>query len=183
MSFTIHNESTAPEAARETLTRAKAKYGFLPNLLGVMANAPSVLQAYANLGQSFDQSSFTPTERQIVLLATSYHNDCTYCVAAHSVIAGMQKVPQDVIAALREGRPLADPKLQALRQFTAETVLTRGWPSEAARNTFTAAGYGPQQMLEVVLGVTMKTLSNYVNHQAETPLDPAFGGAAWTKAA
>ncbi len=165
---------TAPEVSRPILAKAKAGYGFVPNLLGVMAEAPAVVQAYPTLGQLFEKTSFNAPERQIVLLTTSIVNKCTYCVASHSVIAGSQKVPAEIIQALREDRPLADPKLEALRRFTAEVVTTRGWPSDTARDAFLAAGYGRQQVLEVILGVTMKTLSNYVNHQAETPLDTAF---------
>jgi alkylhydroperoxidase family enzyme len=62
-------------------------------------------------------------------------------------------------------------------------VTSRGWPSEADTAAFLQAGYGKQQVLEVVLGVGMKTLSNYTNHIADTPLDQAFGRAAWSKAA
>ncbi len=62
-------------------------------------------------------------------------------------------------------------------------VERRGWPSEAAIEAFFAAGYGRQQVLEVILGVTIKTHSNYVNHQAETPLDQAFQSGKWQKAA
>jgi len=44
---------------------------------------------------------------------------------------------------------------------------------------FQEAGYDAQQVLEVVLGVGMKTLSNYTNHIAGTELDAAFQHRAW----
>ncbi len=177
------NESTAPEAAREVLAQVRKKFGFVPNLLGNMANAPALLKAYLSVSALLDETSLTPTERQIVLLAASAKNNCTYCVAAHSAIASMQKVPQDVVSSLRNRQPIADAKLEALRRFVEETVETRGWPSEATCKRFLEAGYSESQALEVLVGIGQKTLSNYTNHLAHTPLDEQFAPAAWTAAA
>lgn len=183
MTYPVHTVETAPAAAMEILAAAKKGLGFVPNLLAVMAEAPALVKAYTTLSRIFDETSFSSTERQVVLLTVSYVNDCQYCIAAHSVIAGMQKVPADVVQAIRDGKPIADRKLEALRRFTAAVVSTRGWPSDADTEAFLGAGYGKQQVLEVALGVGMKTLSNYTNHVAGTPLDQAFAPAAWSKAA
>jgi AhpD family alkylhydroperoxidase len=183
MNYTVHDVDTAPAAARETLAGAKKAYGFLPNLLAVMAGAPALLKSYHTLVDLFEETSLSPSERQVVLLATSYENNCEYCVAAHTVIAGMQRVPDDVVQAIRAGRPIVDPKLEALRRFTTAVVSARGRPSDAEVAAFLDAGYGRIQVLEVVLGVGLKTLSNYTNHIAETPLDRAFARAAWSKPA
>jgi alkylhydroperoxidase family enzyme len=91
----------------------------------------------------------------------------------------MKNVPAEIIEALRSGTTLPDPKLDALAVLTRSIVETRGWPSEAAKETFFAAGYGTREYLEVIVGVTVKTLSNYVNHAADTPLDTAFETAKW----
>lgn len=183
MTYAIHTVATAPEAARETLAAAGKAYGFVPNLLAVMAEAPALLKAYTIVVGLFDQTSLSASERQVVLLTASYENRCEYCVAAHSVIAGMQKVPQAVVSAIRDGRLIPDAKLEALRAFTAAVVNSRGLPSDADTAAFLAAGYSRTQILEVVLGVGVKTLSNYTNHAADTPLDQAFAPAAWSKAA
>lgn len=183
MSYPVHSLDTAPEGSKATLAAAQKGYGFVPNLLGVMANSPVLVAAYAALSGIFEGSSLTSAERQTVLLTTSYENDCAYCMAAHSVIAGMQKVPQEVIQALRSGEAIPDARLEALRAFTRAVVSSRGWVSEDEQAAFFAAGYGEKQVLEVVLGVGLKTLSNYTNHIAETPLDPAFAPLAWSKAA
>lgn len=179
MNVTPLDEKTAPQAVREVLAQVRKKFGFVPNLLGNMANAPSLLKAYLAVSTLFDESSLTPTERQVVLLAASAKNNCGYCVAAHTAIAAMQKVSQDAVDAARNRRPIADAKLEALRRFAEETVETRGWPSEATRKRFSDAGYSPSQALEVVLGIGMKTLSNYTNHLTGTALDEPFAPAAW----
>lgn len=183
MTYTVHTAETAPEAAKEILTGAQKSFGFLPNLLGVMAEAPALVNAYITLNRIFQETSFSPTERQIVMLTASYENGCDYCVAAHSTMAGTQKVPQNVVQAIRDGVPIADAKLEALRRFTAILVNTRGWPADADVDVFLKAGYGKKQILEVILGIGAKTLSNYTNHVTHTPLDRAFAAAAWSKAA
>lgn len=133
----------------------------------------------ARIGQLFEKSSSSPTERQTVILATSRFNECDYCMAAHSVIAGMQEVPTDVIEAIRDDRPIDDPRLEALRVFTNTVVETRAHVSSGDIEAFLAADYSKAQVLEVIFGISFKTLSNYVNHVAETPLDDAFATQAW----
>jgi len=179
--YKIHNENTAAPAAAELLKKAKDKYGFVPNLLGTMAEAPALLKAYMALGSIFDETSFSPTEKQIILLTVSSANGCSYCMAAHSMIAGMQGVPEDVIHALRQSVPIKDIKLEALHRFSYAVVETRGYPSEEAIKQFLEAGYSKAQILEVVLGIGFKTLSNYTNHIAHAPLDEAFKKAEWKK--
>ncbi len=178
--FEVHTKETASTESAELLATAEKAYGFIPNLLGVMAESPATVKAYMTIGQLFDESSFSATERQVVILTASRFNECDYCMAAHSVVAGMQKVPADVIEAIRNDRPVNDRKLEALRVFTTTVIEKRGWSSAADIASFLAEGYTKAQVLEVILGISFKTLSNYVNHVAETPLDDAFSTQAWT---
>ena len=83
------------------------------------------------------------------------------------------------LEALRDGSPLADPKLEALRAFASAVVQELGWVSEEEVDGFLAAGFEREQVLDVVVGVAYKTLSNYTNHLAGTPLDSAFAAFAW----
>lgn len=179
----VLNAETAPAASSELLKAVRGKMGFIPNMLGTFANAPALLEGYLNLSSIFDKTSLTPTERQVVLLAVSFENDCEYCMAAHTAIAGMFKVDAEVIAALRENRPIADLRLEALRKFSVEVVKTRGWPTPESVARFMDAGFTSVQSLEVVLGVGLKTISNYANHLASVPLDEAFTKVKWTKPA
>ncbi len=170
---------TASGRAREVMELARDRFGFVPNLIGKMANAPALAAAYLELGRLFEETSLSPCEQQVVLLAVSRFHACTYCVAAHSAVARMQQVPDDVVQAIRNDQPIADSRLEALRRLTVEMVKTRGWPDEQVVNDFLDAGYEPSQILEVILGIGMKTLSNYTNHVAGTELDPAFAADAW----
>ncbi|MCH8978879.1 MAG: carboxymuconolactone decarboxylase family protein [Armatimonadetes bacterium] len=175
----IHGLESAPEGSREILEGAQEQLGFVPNLYGVLAEAPAALAAYSLLGELFGSTSFTPTEQNVVLLAVSAANECEYCMAADTAIANKANVPQDVIEALRSGSPISDPKLQALRVYTQEIVELRGWPTKEARGAFFQAGYSRQNELEVIVGADLKTLANYTNQLASTPLDAQFEQYTW----
>lgn len=177
--FDVHTKQTAPEQSVKLLEQAESAFGFVPNLHGVFAESPAVLKAYLQLGQIFDDSSFSPVERQVAILAVSRFNGCHYCMAAHSVIAGMQKVPEQAIEAIRNDQPIDDRRLEALRKFTTIAVDKRGWVSETDIASFEEAGFNRAQVLEVILAISFKTMSNYVNHFAETPLDDAFTNSEW----
>lgn len=178
--FIVHTKDTAPEKSVAVLEGAEKTFGFIPNLMGTMAESPATAEGYLTLSRIFDQTAFSRTERQVIILAASRYNECHYCMAAHSMVAEMQKVPQEVTEAIRNDRPITDPKLEALRQFTTRMVDKRGWVSDEERQAFVDAGYSRQQILEVILGVTYKTLSNYVNHNADTPVDAAFAAKTWS---
>lgn len=182
--FTTHTLESAPAAARPLLETAKAQLGFIPNLYGNLAEAPVALQAYFDLHAQFEKTSFTPAERQVVLLAVSTENNCEFCVAAHSLIARkMVKVPDAVVDALRASQPLPDARLNTLAKFTRAVVRDRGFVAPNAVDAFLKAGFTRQQVIEVVLGVSLKTLSNYTNHLTGTRTNPEFASETWRRAA
>ena len=86
----------------------------------------------------------------------------------------MRELSEDVIRAAGSGTPIDDKKLEALRLFTHKMVDQRGVLNEGELDAFLAAGYTPENALEVVLGIAMKTLSNYANHLMDTPIDAPF---------
>lgn len=178
--FNVHTLDTAPEKSVKLLEAVQQSAGFVPNLLGIMAESPAVAEAYTTLGRIFSKTSLTPVEQQVTLLAINRYNECDYCMAAHSMIASAQKVPADVIRAIRDDQPIDDEQLEALRRFATQIVDKRGWVKDADISAFLSAGYTQAQVLEVILAVSYKTLSNYTNHVAETPLDDAFAARAWT---
>lgn len=180
-SFPAHSAKTAPEASRPMLEKAEQAMGFVPNLYTHLAEAPAALEAYFGLSAQFDKTSLTAIERQVVLLATSFENGCEFCVAAHSMIAvKMAGVPAETVEALRAGASPDDSRLQALATFTRAVVTQRGRVPDTDLASFFSAGFGAQQALEVVLGVAMKTLSNYANHLSDTQTNPQLSAFAWT---
>ena len=177
--FTIHSVDSAPQASRETLEAAKEEFGFLPNLLGELAAAPVAAKAYVTLYGLLEESSFEPREVQLLLASASVANGCDYCVAAHSAGLAQAGLDGDEIEAVRRGRRLSDDRLEALRRFATVVVERRGHPGVEEVERFLGAGFRREQILEVLVAVAMKTLSNYTNHIAETPLDDELSDFAW----
>lgn len=180
--YQIYDEDTAPKQSQLALEQGRKRLGLIPNLMAVMAESPALVNAYGAITQIFEQTSFSDTEKQLVLLTVSHENSCHYCMAAHSTVAQMKQVPAEIIAALRDGRPLADEKLEALRQFVRTVVKNRGHANEVEINAFLDAGYNRAQIFDVLVGAGMKTLSNYTNHITKIPIDAAFQPQAWRKA-
>ena len=174
MSFTYYNQDNAPEAAREELAASQKAFGWIPNLHAVMAEAPTVLTAYKQLHELFQQTSFNSAELTVIWQTINVENNCHYCVPAHSMIAKMMSVDPRLIQALVDNEPLPDEKLQTLKDTTLALMRHRGQLTKAELNDFKAAGYGNQQLLEILLGLAQKTISNYTNHLANTELDEAF---------
>lgn len=179
--FPVHSIETAPAGSREGLQAARARFGFVPNLLGMLAGSPAALGAYLGVTEAFGAGTLTEVERQVVLLTVSHHHECHYCMAAHSAGATMAGIAPEVLEALRRGEPLPDARLEALRRTTDRLVTSRGWISQEETGAFLAAGFTEAQLLEVIAGIALKTISNYANHLAGTPLDAPFAKFAWTK--
>ena len=179
MKFQVHTKETAPEASRATLEATAKKYGFVPNLYGVLAESPTAIQAYAAINKALEQSALTSVEQQVVTLTVSAANSCAYCMGAHSTVAQMIHIPEQILVELRGQRDLSDAKLNALRLLVVSVLHHRGWVPDEDLKQFAAAGYDERQLLDVVTIVALKTLSNYVNHIAHTPLDPQFASQEW----
>jgi AhpD family alkylhydroperoxidase len=154
-------------------------------MYAAMANSPALLETYMDGYDRFrNDSGFTPAEQEVVFLTISRNNGCDYCMAAHSLIADkISKVPPPVTEAIREGRAIPDAKLAALSTFTETLLATRGLPSKADVQAFLSAGYEERHVLEIILAIAVKTMSNYSNHLFHTPLDAMFVTREWKKSA
>lgn len=179
--FKIHNVETAPEGSKKSLENSIKAFGMIPNLHGVLSESPVALEAYKALHGFFQATSFDKEELTVVWQAINVYHECGYCVPAHTAIAGMMEIDEAITEALRNGTKLANNKLQVLRETTLKIVENRGVLSEEDLNAFFAVGYGQQQVLEILVGLAQKTISNYTNHLAKTPVDAPFEKFAWSK--
>ena len=181
--FTIHNIESAPEESKAILKDSLKTNGMIANLHGVMAEAPGLLTAYQELGKLFTNTSFNKEEITVVWQTINVEHNCTYCVPAHTAIANMMKVDPSLTEALRNQEAMPTLKLQALQNMTLSVVRNRGNVSDEDISAFFAAGYAQRQLLEIILGVSQKVISNYVNHIAKTPVDKVFQKFSWDKKA
>ncbi|HGO5810075.1 TPA: carboxymuconolactone decarboxylase family protein [Mannheimia haemolytica] len=171
--FQIHTIESAPEAAQEALKAVQQANGFIPNLIGVLANAPTALETYRTVGGINSRNSLTAEEREVVQITAAVVNGCGFCVAGHTKIAlKALKMPEEVVNALRATARIDDNKLDTLARFTLAVMLQKAKLTEAQLNEFFAASYNQQNAIDVILGVSLATLCNYVNNIAETPINP-----------
>jgi uncharacterized peroxidase-related enzyme len=178
-SFKLHGTITAPPASAQILEGVQKAWGFVRNLHRVLAESPAALEAYATLWGIAEKTSFTPIERNVAYLAIIFENECVYCMAGHTNLSRMAGVDDHAIAAVREGRPISDARLEALRHFAALVTRDRGVVSQEEVETFKAAGYDNKAILDVLVLAATKLISNYTNHLARTPLDAFMKGAEW----
>ena len=181
--FTMHTIESAPEKSKPLLEASQQAMGMIPGLHAVMAESPSVLNAYQTLHRLAQETSFDKDELNVVWLTINVENDCHYCVPAHTGIARMMDVSDAIIAALRDEQPLPGEKLEALRTFTLAVMNKQGNVSKQDLDAFYNAGYEHRQVLEVILVLSQKVMSNYINHIAETPVDEPFKKFEWKKTA
>lgn len=178
--FTLHTAQTATAASATILNQVEKAWGFVPNLHRVLAESPAALEAYGTLWGIAEKTSFTPVERNIAYLAIIYENECTYCMAGHTNLSRMAHVDNNAIEAVRQGLPIADVRLQALRVFAGKVTRERGVVSDADVAAFIAAGFTKANVLDLLVLAATKLISNYTNHIADTPLDGFMKGAEWT---
>ena len=166
--FTIHTVESAPAEVKEVLeTVQKDNNGYIPNLIGLLANAPTALEAYR-------RNSLTPVEREVVQITAAVTNGCAFCVAGHTAFSIKQiQMNDDLLQALRNRTPIeSDPKLDTLAKFTLAVINTKGRVGDEALGEFLEAGYTQENALDVVLGVSLASLCNYANNLANTPINP-----------
>jgi len=165
----------------ELLESAQQKLGFIPNMYANMANAPHLLDTYLfGYDQFRNESGLTPAEQEVVLLTISRHNRCQYCVAAHSMLAdNVSKVPPEVTLAIRDDTEIHDDKLRALNLFTHTLLEKHGWLDQSDLDAFLQAGYQQLHVLDILLAISVKTISNYAIHLFATPVDDVFKSHEW----
>lgn len=172
--FTQHTDATASQGAAEVLGKVKERYGFIPNLAATIAESPLTLNTVLNLSDAFDKTSFTEIERQVILITISVVNGCDYCKTVHTALGRKAGIDDRTVEALLALAPLPAARLNALRDFTRAMVEERGRLQEEQVLHFLNAGYTKAQVFEVVMGVALKTLTNYSNHLTGTRPNPEF---------
>ena len=179
--LTIHTTDSAPELSRPVLAAVEKSAGFRSNLLGLMAESPGATNAFAQIGQLMAKSSLGAVEREVVIMTIGWENDCSYCMAFHTYLCRKLQVPDAIVTALREGKPLPDARLEVLAEFTRAVVRHKGVVDDALWSRFTAQGFTNANALDVLLALSGQVLVNYANHLGGVELEPALQEFAWTR--
>lgn len=177
--YQLYTPHTAPAPANQMLAGVEKMLGFVPHVFAILGNRPPVLEAFIDLNTHFSNTSFSVTEREIIQNAVSVENKAIYCVAGHTAFSVKQDVSNDVIEAVRNNGKIEDKKLAALHDFTRLVTNRRGKIKNSDLNAFFDAGYNPDHVRELILGVCLKVFSNFTSTLFELPLDDAFVDYAW----
>jgi len=164
------NPETTTGKSKELFDAVHKKIGFIPNLVKVFGNSPAALQAYLRLGEITSKGNFSSKFKEQLALAIAEENECNYCLSAHTAIGKMNGLTDEQTEQNRQGRS-DDTKVQAGLQFAQNITKSRGQVSSEAIQDIKAAGYNDSDILEIVLNVVSNTLTNYVNHLAQTEVD------------
>jgi len=178
--YPIHTVDSAPDDTRQPLTVLRQAFGFVPNGAGVMANSPVLLNSFFSaFGHFRGSGTFTPAERQVLLLSNAVANDCVWAVAFHSLEALADGVTPAAVDAIRRRELPVDPRFAALSTLTRALIEKRGHLDETDTKAFTAAGFDDAQLLEVITGVAISTMTNYAANVAKLPLEAPLLPHAW----
>lgn len=161
---------SAEQPAAGLLQTVESKFGFAPNLTRVMANQPSALKAYLDIGATLTNGNFDPKTRSAVALTVAGANECEYCAKAHGAVSASLKVDASEIERQLNGES-SDPKLNALLVFTAAIIEKRGRVDDAELSAVRASGYTDGDIVELVANITENIFTNYMNHVADTDVD------------
>jgi AhpD family alkylhydroperoxidase len=169
--FTEHTIESAPAAARRPMTAAMNHNGYLPTAVALMATSPELLDGFLKMSAAFDGTTLDPIAREVVIMTMATRNGCHLCVAMHTARLTALDADAGLVAALRGGSALAEPRLEAIRAFTLRVLETAGDVGDPALKAFLAHGYTEQNALEVVLGIGAYTMSTLANRLTGAPID------------
>ncbi len=143
--------------------------GFVPNLYAYFAKSETALNDYLALQNR--KSTLKAKEREVINLVTSQINGCRYCQSAHTVLGKMNGFTDEQVLEIRKGTATFDSKLDALVKFTASAVENRGRATEETKEAFFSAGYDETNMIDVIIVVGDKIISNYLHNLTDFEID------------
>ena len=177
--FPVHSIDSAPEAARPSLETLQNAFGMIPNIAGVMATSPVLIDCLVGLFGKVHGGSFTEEQIQIVLLTDAVVNASQWAVAFHSSLALQQGIDAADVDAIRAGRLPSNAKLAALSTLARTLIEKRGHVTQQEMTQFLEAGFDSNQLLEVIAIVAASTITNYTATLTNTPLEEAFRPYIW----
>lgn len=177
--YRIHTIESAPDKSKPALQGLKQVVGVIPNLAATMAESPVLLGGFVGAFGNFHGGSFSGAQKQVLLLSNAVANTCPWAVAFHSTLALKEGVEPEDVQAIREKRMPVDAKLAALSRFTRALIERRGHVSEEELTAFDEAGFGPDQVLEVIAGLAVSVMANYAGNITNPVVEPPFQPQVW----
>jgi uncharacterized peroxidase-related enzyme len=153
-----------------TLSQVEKSLGMVPNLYATLGHSPVALEGLLTLTKTLSRGRLTARQREIVALAVSQRNECSYCLSAHTALGKNAGLDDDAALKARMGEG-NDPFDAALASFAKTIVRKRGHVSNEEIESAREAGIDDGLVMEIVANVARTTLTNYANEVADTQID------------
>lgn len=167
--FTVPTRANVSATNQGIFDNLEKGLGFVPNIYATLALNETALPDY--LAFQGRKSTLKAKEKEVVNLAVSQVNECAYCLAAHTALGKMNGFTDEQILEIRRGEVSFDPKVAALATFAKETTVNRGKPTTAATDAFLAAGYTQANLVDVIMVIGDKIVSNFLHGVTQVPVD------------
>lgn len=167
--FTIPTAATVSPANQAIFDNLRKGLGMVPNLYATFAHSEHALGNYLTLQNG--KSSLTAKEREVINLVVSQVNECAYCLAAHTALGAMVGFSPEQILDIRRGTAPFDPKLDALARLVKQVALDRGHADAALLDAFFAAGWTQENLVDTLVVIGDKVVSNYLHSTTQIPVD------------
>jgi uncharacterized peroxidase-related enzyme len=167
--FTVPTKADVSEANQGLFDALNGQLGFVPNLYATLAHSNNALGTYLTLQSA--KSSINAKAREVINLVVSQVNDCEYCLAAHTALGKMNGFSDDQIIEIRRGTAAFDAKLDALARFTRSAAVNRGKTDAAAIDAFFAAGWTKENLVDAIVTIGDKIITNYLHSTTKVPVD------------
>ena len=167
--FNIPTRDSVNPANQALFDNLKKGLGMVPNLYATLAHSETALGSYLALQNA--KSSINGKAREVVNLVVSQVNGCEYCLAAHTVIGGMLGFTPEQIIEVRQGRATFDTKLDALARLVRNIATERGHADPALVDAFLAAGWTQGNLIDAIVVIGDKTVTNYLHGTTKVPVD------------
>jgi AhpD family alkylhydroperoxidase len=167
--FPVPTHASVSPANQALFDNLKKGLGMVPNLYATFAHSETALPTYLAFQNA--KSSLMGKAREVVNLVTSQVNKCEYCLAAHTALGGMVGFTSEQIIEIRHGHASFDPKFDALARLTKSVVESRGHIDPALLDGFFAAGWTKENLVDAIVIMGDKTVSNYLHGVTKVPVD------------
>ena len=119
--FPVPELNNLPEDIREPILAMQEKSGFVPNVFLAIANRPDEFRAFFAYHDALmeKEGGLSKGEREMIVVATSAHNQCIYCVVAHGAILRIREKNPQLADQIATNYHKADitPKQKAMLDF------------------------------------------------------------------
>jgi len=177
--FPVYTLDSAPDASKSALRDAQARFGMIPNLAATMATSPVLIQSLIGIFDKVHGGNFTEPQIQTVLLTDAVTNASAWAVALHTALGLQAGLDPADVEAMRAGRSPSDKKLGALSTLARTLIEKRGRLDDREIESFLAAGFGKDLLLEVITSVAASTITNYTGNVTNPPLEAMLQEHAW----